>query len=155
MLDFWTKEYKSTAITAPTQALDSTNQLKNSFHKWIWQKKGTSLNQDKYTKYLLALIVPEVTDPQSWWLEPTQKKSHPALSIMALAVLSIPVMSAEPERVFSGAKISITDRMNRLGIENIEAIECLKSQLGQGSRAAFADDAVDTSREILQAMALI
>jgi hypothetical protein len=36
-------------------------------------------------------------------------------------------MSAEPERLFSGAKISITDRRNRLGIESIEALECLKS----------------------------
>ena len=57
-------------------------------------------------------------------------------------------MSAEPERLFSGAKISITDRRNRLGIESIEAIECLKSWLGKGSRVAFADDTVDTSEEI-------
>ncbi len=149
MLDFWTKEYKSTAITVPTQASDPANQVKNSFHRWTQQKKGTSLDQDEYTKYLLAPIVPEVTDPRSWWLEPTQKKSYPALSIMALDVLSIPAMSAEPERLFSGAKISITDRRNRLGIESIEAIECLKSWLGQGSRVAFADHAVDTSGEIL------
>jgi hypothetical protein len=42
-------------------------------------------------------------------------------------------MSAEPERLFSGAKITITDRRNRLGIESIEAIECLKSWLGKGN----------------------
>jgi hypothetical protein len=46
---------------------------------------------------------------------------------MALDVLSIPAMSAEPERLFSSAKISITDRRNRLGIESMEAIECFKS----------------------------
>jgi hypothetical protein len=125
------------------------NQVKNSFHKWTQQKKGTSLNQNEYTKYLLAPIVPEVTDPQSWWLEPTQKKSYPALSIMALDVLLIPTMSAEPERLFSGAKISITDRRNRLGIKSIKAIECLKSWLGQGSRVAFANHAMDTSGEIV------
>jgi hypothetical protein len=62
---------------------------------------------------------------------------------MALDILSIPAMSAEPERLFSGAKITITDRRNRLGIESIEAIECLKSWLGKGSIVAFADDAVD------------
>jgi hypothetical protein len=38
-------------------------------------------------------------------------------------------MAAEPERLFSGAKISITDRRNRLGIEVIQALECLKSWL--------------------------
>ena len=39
-------------------------------------------------------------------------------------------MSAKPERLFSGAKITITDRRNRIGIEAIEALECLKSWLG-------------------------
>ncbi len=52
-------------------------------------------------------------------------------------------MSAEPERLFSGAKITITDRRNHLGIKSIEAIECLKSWLGKGSIVAFADNAVD------------
>ena len=72
-----------------------------------------------------------------------RKKSYPALSVMALDVLSIPAMSAEPERLFSGAKITITDRRNRLGIESIEATECLKSWFSKGSTIAFADDAID------------
>ena len=63
---------------------------------------------------------------------------------MALDILLIPAMSAEPERLFSGAKITITDRRNRLGIESIEAIECLKSWLGKGNFIAFADDTIDT-----------
>ena len=46
---------------------------------------------------------------------------------MALDILLIPAMSAEPERLFSGAKILITDRRNRLSIESIKALECLKS----------------------------
>jgi hAT family C-terminal dimerisation region len=62
---------------------------------------------------------------------------------MALDILSIPAMSAEPERLFSGAKITITDRRNRLGIESIEAIECLKSWLSKGRVVAFADNAMD------------
>ncbi|ODQ76865.1 hypothetical protein LIPSTDRAFT_67870 [Lipomyces starkeyi NRRL Y-11557] len=64
---------------------------------------------------------------------------------MALDVLSIPAMSAEPERLFSSAKITITDRRNRLGIETIEAIECLKSWLGKDSTVPFADSGLDTS----------
>jgi hypothetical protein len=77
---------------------------------------------------------------------------------MALDVLSIPAISAEPERLFSSAKISITDRRNRLGIESIEAIECLKSWFSKGSTIAFADDAIDTrlsdtDGDVLQAMA--
>jgi hypothetical protein len=71
MLDFWTIEYKSTTVTVPTQASESTNQVKNSFHKWAQQKKGLGRDQDEYNKYLLAPVVLEVTDPRSWWLEPT------------------------------------------------------------------------------------
>ena len=49
---------------------------------------------------------------------------------MALDILSIPAMSAEPERLFSRAGITVTERRNRLGAESIEALECLKSWLG-------------------------
>ncbi len=43
---------------------------------------------------------------------------------------SIPTMSADPERLFSGAKITISDRRSRLGMPTIQALECLKSWLG-------------------------
>jgi hypothetical protein len=36
-------------------------------------------------------------------------------------------MSNEPERLFSGARVTITERRNRLGVESIKALECLKS----------------------------
>jgi hypothetical protein len=52
------------------------------------------------------------------------------LSKLAVNILSIPAMSAEPERLFSGAGITITDRRNRLGSDVIEALECLKSWFG-------------------------
>jgi hypothetical protein len=48
---------------------------------------------------------------------------------MAIDILSIPTISAKPERLFSGARITITDRRNKLGIERIELIESLKSWL--------------------------
>jgi hypothetical protein len=68
-------------------------------------------------------------------LEPAQRASYPALSIRALDIPSIPAMSAEPEGLFSDAKITITDRRNKLGIESIQAIECLKYWLGSGGVA--------------------
>jgi hypothetical protein len=49
---------------------------------------------------------------------------------MALDILLIPSMSADPERLFSGAKITVLDRRNRLGIYTLGALECLKSWLG-------------------------
>ncbi|ODQ71005.1 hypothetical protein LIPSTDRAFT_73577 [Lipomyces starkeyi NRRL Y-11557] len=142
----WITEYKSTAISVPTQSSESAGRPLNSFQKWAEKKRGSSLEQDEYSRYLVAPVLPEVTDPRAWWLEPTQRKSYSALSIMALDVLSIPaIRSAEPERLFSSAKITITDRRNRLGIETIEAIECLKSWLGKDSTVSFADSGLDTS----------
>ena len=48
---------------------------------------------------------------------------------MAIDILSIPSMSAEAERIFSGARRTISwDRMS-LGSTNIERTECLKSWL--------------------------
>jgi len=46
---------------------------------------------------------------------------------MAIDLLSIPAMSAKPERVFSGAKLTITDKRNRLKDTTVSALECLKS----------------------------
>lgn len=51
---------------------------------------------------------------------------------MALEYLTIPAMSAEAERVFSSAKITITDRRCHLGDEAISALECLKSWSSDG-----------------------
>jgi hypothetical protein len=48
------------------------------------------------------------------------------LAKMALEYLSIPAMSAEPERAYSGAKIIILDRRCGMGDEAINALECLK-----------------------------
>jgi len=39
----------------------------------------------------------------------------------------MPGMSAEPERLFSYTKITISDRRNRLGSDVVDALECLRS----------------------------
>ena len=52
---------------------------------------------------------------------------YPNLACMTLNILSIPAMSDEPERLFSSARLVVTDRRNRLGIDLIEALEQLKS----------------------------
>jgi hypothetical protein len=66
-------------------------------------------------------------DTLSWWLEERQQRLYPNLSRMALDILTIPAMSAAPERLFSSANITISDRRNRLHGDTTEAIECLKS----------------------------
>jgi hAT family C-terminal dimerisation region len=62
---------------------------------------------------------------------------------MAFDILSIPTMLAELERLFSSAKITITDYRNRLSIESIEAIEYLKSWLSKGSIVVYTDNTIN------------
>jgi hypothetical protein len=102
----------------------------NTYKKWYKDRKRAQAPIDEYDRFVQSDIVCDIEDPRRWWLEETQQKVYPNLSKMALDMLSIPAMSAEPERLFSGAKISITDRRTRLGIELIEALECLKSWMG-------------------------
>jgi hAT family C-terminal dimerisation region len=56
-----------------------------------------------------------------WWAS----SELPQLTAMAFDILTIPAMSAETERVFSGAKLTISPTRNRLGEDIIEATECL------------------------------
>ena len=46
---------------------------------------------------------------------------------MAIDVFSVPAMSSEPERVFSGAKHTLTEQRIRCNIETIQLLEYLKS----------------------------
>ena len=48
---------------------------------------------------------------------------------MALDILFVLVMSAELKRLFSGAKITISNQRNRFRIYTLEALEYLKSWL--------------------------
>ena len=125
-------EYKPHTLPVTSQELSET---KNEYHIWRNSKKASpNLARDEYILYCSSPIVdiPD-TNPRSWWLERTQRNTFPNLSLMALDILSIPAMAAEPERLFSGAKITISDRRNRLGIKSIEATECLKSWMNTGS----------------------
>jgi hypothetical protein len=49
------------------------------------------------------------------------------LAMMALEIHTIPAMSGEPERVFSAAKITLSDRRCRMGDELLNALECCKA----------------------------
>jgi hypothetical protein len=108
----------------------STEITEITYKKWYKDRKRAQAPIDEYDRFVQSEIVCDIEDPRHWWLEEIQQKVYPNLSKMALDMLSIPAMSAEPERLFSGAKISITDRRNRLGIESTEAFERLKSWMG-------------------------
>jgi hypothetical protein len=82
---------------------------------------------DEYARYCLLPQHHDFEDVRSWWMEERQKRDFPNLSRMALDILSIPAMAADPERLFSSAGLTVTDRRNHLLIESIKALECIKS----------------------------
>jgi hAT family C-terminal dimerisation region len=134
----WKEKYMPAGIdTRMTQARGPRpaqsrplNRLPNKFTEWkhaLYEKVPTNQYMDEYTRYCEAPPHHDFDDVRDWWLELQQQAVYPNLSKMALNLLSIPAMSAAPERLFSSCKITITDRRNKLSIKVIEALECLRS----------------------------
>jgi hypothetical protein len=55
--------------------------------------------------------------------------SQPDLARFALDMVSVPISSAECERIFSSAKLLVTSSRNRLRPDVLEASECLRNWL--------------------------
>jgi hypothetical protein len=64
------------------------------------------------------------------------------LAQMALDVLAVTAMSDECERLFSSAKLLLSDQRSRLKMDIIEASECLRAWYGRPARKSFDDNAI-------------
>ena len=82
------------------------------------------------------------TSALDWWLELSNRTSFPCLYRMPIDILSISPMSAEPQRIFSGARRTITWTRMRLGPLNIERNECLKSWIRTGLVAGWRKELI-------------
>jgi hypothetical protein len=78
---------------------------------------------DEYEEYINLPPKP-CEAPLEWWK--AHREEYPRLSKMALDLFSIPMMSAECERVFSSSKTLITERRNGLKEDIIEACTLLR-----------------------------
>jgi hypothetical protein len=106
--------------------LGKSNQIKSNQYLLISNQIKLGVQFDLI--YLLtSLPLPPHTTALEWWLRPEQQWDYPRLSQMAVGILSIPAMSAEPERIFSGARRTITWSRQQLSGAMIEKLECLKS----------------------------
>ena len=136
--DLWREKYMPTGLllsqattTTTGPVLAPTHITPNKFTKQknsLKAKVPTTLYQDEYTRYYGLLPHHDFKDVRDQWLAPEQQAIYPNLSKMALNLLSIPVISTEPERLFSSCKITVTDRRNKLSVKVIKALECLRSQ---------------------------
>ena len=98
---------------------------------------------DEYEAYNKQKAIPIKTSALEWWLAEERRTIWPRLSQMAIDVLSIPAMSDEPERVFSGARRTISSERMRLGMSNIEKTQCLKSWIASGLVSEVEEDEDD------------
>jgi hypothetical protein len=124
---FWTSTYKVKEVDGDFTPSSSQELSKNTYVAHLQSKKLTKVSKDEYTRYLSLPPVDDVKDPRTWWLESTQQSLYPHLSRMAIDLLTIPAMSADAERIFSGCKQQITDRRNKMSVKVLENLELLKS----------------------------
>lgn len=91
-------------------------------------KYSRPTSKDEYIDYisLPPLKLGRKTTALSWWMEEEQRLRWPRLAYMAIDILSIPAMSAEAERVFSGARRTISWDRAQLLPSTIEHTECCK-----------------------------
>jgi hAT family C-terminal dimerisation region len=84
---------------------------------------STSTPIDEFDAYLNRPPTAILSDENlfKWWVN----SGFTQLATMVLDLLSIPAMSAEIDRVFSSAKLTISPNRNRLGEDIIKATECL------------------------------
>jgi hypothetical protein len=115
-----------------------------------WDRKRQALSQadvniDMMERFQQALPLPgeQILDVVSYWRTKRVEPQWSELARMAPDYLTIPAMRAEPERVYSAAKITLTDRRCRMGDDAIEALECLKSWQRDGLIAATKHDIKD------------
>jgi hypothetical protein len=121
---FWKKEYSTRATTTLIPVIPRKRTLLETF---LYRDSITEI--DELTAYLKEPVTVLGKDERlnlfQWW--DNHKVQYPTLSQMAFDLLSIPAMSAECERVFSGAGVLLTSRKKSMKEDTIEAVECLRT----------------------------
>jgi hypothetical protein len=128
----WRDEYQAAAgpNLHPGRDNPPEDDSLNVFERWL--ASGSTANaQDEYQEYCAMGVEIAVPDNASgaidWWCEPRQRQRFPNLHRMAVDFLSIPAMSAEPERLFSECKRILTTDRHSMHADTLEAVEGLKS----------------------------
>jgi hypothetical protein len=78
-----------------------------------------------------------------WWTQPTQRRTFPALSQLAVEVLSAFAMSAESERTFGKARWTTSWEQSQLSANTIKCSELLEGWMYHGVAYALPADYID------------
>ncbi|OBS15714.1 hypothetical protein FPOA_13497 [Fusarium poae] len=156
--ELWVDEYKGKfayGAPVPTHVFKSPEPKEKSFtsvrnHKRLKLRHTDPHSSpelpstDHYNEFITTNVIGlndnEEFDPIQYWNE--RYHSQTDLARMALDVLALPPMSDECERLFSSAKLLLTDHRSRLRMDVIEASECLRAWYGRPEQKAFEDSAI-------------
>lgn len=100
----WDDEYApptdtSTFLRASTTTTTTTT---NEFELWLQELDRPTAAVDEFDHYSTTDRVSGYENALDWWLEPAQQLAYTNLSRFAIDILSLPAMSSDPERAFSG-----------------------------------------------------
>jgi len=124
---FKVQEHVGLSVLHEEPSSDSTDNLE-AFDLIVRKLKNfpRPASKDEYEEYISEPSIQISTPALQWWLDEQQRTRWPKLSQLAVNILSIPAMSAEAERVFSGARRTISWERMQLKEGTIEMVECLK-----------------------------
>jgi hAT family protein len=145
-------EYKDRPISPPTQAESGNLDRQITAYDLLAQSldvtEATS-DEDEFEKFINSPPHKITGSPLAWWCREEQRIEYPHLHQLAIDILSIPPMSDDPERVFSGVRRTISWDRARLGVANVEKTELLgnwnKNDLIRQLYVAVEDEIVDLS----------
>jgi len=136
----WIDHYRDRYEAEPrTQEASKSRRQPDAYDEWEKRQAVVISIGDEFDRFINDphVKLPNNTSALDWWLNPSNRIVYPSLYCMAINILSIPPMSAEPERIFSGARRTISWQRMKLGPVNIERIECLKSWIRTGLVAGW------------------
>lgn len=146
--DLW-ELYKESHVPASIEVTDTTEEPS------LWERYKQHIDAVPQDDDFMAFInapptrLAQGTSALVWWCSPEQREAYPALSKLAVDVLSPFAMSAASETIFSGARRTISWERARLGGSTVEHSECTKSWQKSGIAYSEGYDVDESDEESL------
>lgn len=140
-------------ISASDQVDQDTSAGLSAFDRWQQQSAVVTDSEDSFKAFISAppSRLPTLEGRQltviEWWAQPTQRQTFPALSQLAIDVLSAFAMSAESERTFSKARRTTSWERSQLSANTIRCSELLKDWLHRGVSHALPTSYIDNDQD--------
>ena len=134
----YAEAYTNRPITPQHNGVGGEDGEVNDFAAFLfWTTAATAARVQVFDEYaiyvaeppLVLLTCKETNDFRAlaWWTERTQRDRYLKLSKMAFDLLTMPVMSAEIERVFSECSLMLNTQRLSMSQETLEQLMCLKT----------------------------